>query len=157
MTMAESALAAGVSFALTDEQRALRELANEFAAKEIRPKEAEYDRHMTHPADVVAKAHEVGLMNLHVPPEYGGPGLGVFADVLVDEELCWGCSGIATAIMVNGLGAGPVILAGTDEQQRAWLPPLVEAPILCSFCLTEPGAGSDVSGIQTTAVRRGGE
>ena len=65
----------GVSFALTDEQKALRELAREFAAKEIRPRAAEYDVHMTHPADVIAKAHEVGLMNLHVPAELGGLGL----------------------------------------------------------------------------------
>ena len=65
----------GRSFALTDEQKALRELARDFAAKEIRPKEAEYDAQCTHPADVIAKAHEVGLMNLHVPRSYGGPGL----------------------------------------------------------------------------------
>ncbi len=63
----------GVSFALTEEQRALRDLAHEFAEKEIRPKAAEYDEHQTHPADVIARAHEIGLMNLHVPVEYGGP------------------------------------------------------------------------------------
>src|SRR5919198_1636959 len=147
----------GVAFALTDEQRDLRSLAHEFAAREIRPKAAEYDEHSTHPADVIARAHEVGLMNLHVPPEYGGPGLSVFDGVLVDEELCWGCAGIGIAIMASGLGAGPVLLAGTEEQKREWLPPLVQEPILCSFCLTEPNAGSDVSGIQTTAVRHGDE
>ncbi len=64
----------GISFALTDEQKALRALAREFAEKEIRPKAAEYDVVMKHPVDVVAKAHEVGLMNLHIPEEYGGPG-----------------------------------------------------------------------------------
>src|SRR5919202_1177350 len=72
------ATAGGVSFALTDEQKALRELAHEFAAKEIRPKAAEYDRNSTHPADVIAKAHEVGLMNPHIPEEYGGAGLSAF-------------------------------------------------------------------------------
>ena len=65
--------ATGISFALSDEQRALRELAREFAEKEIRPKAAEYDEHATHPADLIAKAHELGLMNVHVPEEYGGP------------------------------------------------------------------------------------
>jgi acyl-CoA dehydrogenase len=145
----------GVSFALTDEQKALRELAHEFAAKEIRPKAAEYDEHQTHPADVVAKAHEVGLMNPHIPEELGGPGLGGVEGVLIGEELCWGCSGIGTSIVANILGALPVMLAGSDEQRREWLPPLLEAPILCSFALTEPNAGSDVSGIQTTAVRHG--
>jgi acyl-CoA dehydrogenase len=147
----------GVSFALTDEQKALRELAHEFAEKEIRPKAAEYDEHQTHPADVIAKAHEVGLMNPHIPEELGGSGLGGFEGVLIGEELCWGCSGIGTSIVANILGALPVMLAGSEEQHRTWLPPLLEEPILCSFALTEPNAGSDVSGIQTTAVRQGDE
>jgi acyl-CoA dehydrogenase len=147
----------GISFELTDEQKALRDLAHEFAEKEIRPREAEYDEHSTHPADVIAKAHDVGLMNFHVPEAYGGLGLGCFDGMLIGEELNWGCSGIGTALAVNGLGAGPVILFGTEEQKREWLPPLVEEPLLCSFGLTEPNAGSDVSGIQTTAVRRGDE
>jgi acyl-CoA dehydrogenase len=106
---------------------------------------------------VIAKAHEVGLMNPHIPEELGGPGLGGFEGVLIGEELCWGCSGIGTSIVANILGALPMLIAGTEEQQREWLPPLLEEPILCSFALTEPNAGSDVSGIQTTAVRRGDE
>jgi acyl-CoA dehydrogenase len=149
------ALATGISFALTEEQRGLRELAHEFAEKEIRPKAAEYDEHQTHPVDVIAKAHEVGLMNPHIPVELGGEGLGALDGALIGEELCWGCSGIATAIVANILGALPMLIAGSEEQRREWLPPLLEEPILCSFALTEPGAGSDVSGIQTTAVRHG--
>ncbi|MDQ2910761.1 MAG: acyl-CoA dehydrogenase family protein [Actinomycetota bacterium] len=144
-----------MSFALTEEQRALRELAHEFAVREIRPKAAEYDEHQTHPADVIAKAHEVGLMNPHIPEELGGAGLGGLEGALIGEELCWGCSGIGTSIVANILGALPVLLAGSEEQKREWLAPLLEEPILCSFALTEPGAGSDVSGIQTTAVRQG--
>jgi acyl-CoA dehydrogenase len=157
MTTIEQAVAGGVSFALTDEQKALRDLAHEFAEKEIRPKEREYDEHSTHPAEVIAKAHEIGLMNLHIPEEYGGLELGGFELMLVGEELCWGCAGIGTAIAVNGLGHGPVIIAGTDEQKRQWLPPLVDEPLLTSFALSEPNAGSDVSSIQTTAVRHGDE
>jgi acyl-CoA dehydrogenase len=157
MASLEHGVGAGISFALTEEQRSLRALAHEFAEREIRPKAAEYDERSTHPADVIEKAHEVGLMNLNVPAELGGPGLTVFDSVLVDEELCWGCSGIGIAIMANGLGSGPVLLAGSDEQRREWLSPLAEEPILCSFCLTEPNAGSDVSGIETTAVRHGDE
>jgi len=94
----------GVSFALSDEQRALRELAREFAAKEIRPVAADYDERSQHPADVIAKAHEVGLMNPHIPEEYGGPGLSAFEQILIGEELAWGCSGIATSIVANILG-----------------------------------------------------
>jgi len=157
MATIEQGSATGVSFALTDEQRSLRELAHDFAAKEIRPKEADYDERMQHPADVIAKAHEVGLMNLHVPEEYGGLGLGCFEGILVGEELYWGCAGIGTSVSANGLGAGPVIIAGSDEQKATWLPPLIEEPILCSFGLSEPGAGSDVASMKTTAVREGDE
>jgi acyl-CoA dehydrogenase len=159
MTAIEEAMAAatGVSFGLTDEQRELRNLAREFAEKEIRPRAAEYDEQSTHPADIIAKAHEVGLMNPHIPSEYGGLGLPGFDGMLIGEELAWGCSGIAVSIVANTLGAAPVMLAGTDEQKARWLPTLVDSPILCSFGLTEPNAGSDVSGIQTTAVRHGDE
>ncbi len=152
---ATETIGTGVSFALTEEQRALRELTHEFAVREIRPKAAEYDEHQTHPADVIAKAHEVGLMNPHVPEELGGAGLGSIEGALIGEELCWGCSGVGTSIVANILGALPVLLAGSEEQKQEWLAPLLEEPILCSFALTEPGAGSDVSGIQATAVRRG--
>src|SRR5436309_16057072 len=89
----------GVSFALTEEQRALRDLAHEFAEKEIRPKAAEYDEHQTHPADVIAKAHEVGLINPHIPEELGGAGLGALEGALIGEETCWDCSGIGTSIV----------------------------------------------------------
>jgi acyl-CoA dehydrogenase len=157
MATLETGVAGGVSFALTDEQTALRALAREFAENEIRPKAAEYDEHQTHAAEVVAKAHEVGLMNLHIPERLGGLDLPAFEGILVNEELNWGCSGIGTTLCANGLAAGPILAAGTEEQQTEWLGPLVEEPILGCFGLTEPGAGSDVSGIQTTAVRTGDE
>jgi acyl-CoA dehydrogenase len=112
---------------------------------------------MRHPEELIAQAHEVGLMNLNVPSEYGGPGLGTFDGLLVGEELYWGCSGIGTSITANGLGAGPVILFGSEEQKARWLPPLIEQPILCSFGLSEPGAGSDVAALRSTAVRDGDE
>ena len=157
MTTIEQGAATGVSFSLTDEQKALRDLAHDFSAREIRPKEAEYDEKMQHPVEVIAKAHELGLMNLHVPEEYGGLGLGCFDGMLVGEELYWGCAGIGTSVSANGLGSGPVIIAGTDEQKTTWLTPLLEEPILCSFGLTEPGAGSDVAALKATAVREGDE
>ncbi len=157
MAIIEHGVSTGVSFALSDEQKALRELAREFAEKEIRPKAAEYDENQTHAADVIAKAHELGLMNLHVPEPLGGLGLSTFDGILVGEELNWGCSGIGTSIGANGLGSGPVIIAGTEEQKARWLPPLLEEPILCSFGLSEPEAGSDVAKLKTTAQRRGNE
>src|SRR5690242_9110990 len=108
----------GISFELTEEQKALRELAHEFAAKEIRPRAADYDEHSTHPADIVAKAHELGLINVHIPEAYGGLGLSCFDGMLVGEELCWGCSGIGTTLAANGLGAGPLIAFGRDDQKK---------------------------------------
>jgi acyl-CoA dehydrogenase len=150
-------ITSGISFALSDEQRALRELARDFANREIRPVAADYDERSQHPADVIEKAHEVGLMNPHIPDDYGGPGLSAFEQILIGEELAWGCSAIATSIVANILGSLPVLLAGSDEQKREWLPPLLEEPLLCSFALTEPGAGSDVSAIQTTAELRDGD
>jgi acyl-CoA dehydrogenase len=151
------ATATGISFALTDEQKALRALAHEFAEREIRPRAAAYDEHSTHPADVIAKAHELGLMNAHIPAELGGPELSGFDGMLIGEELSWGCAGIAVAIVGNVLGIVPLLIAGTDEQRRRFIAPLVDEPLLCSFALTEPNAGSDVSGIQTTATRHGDE
>src|SRR3954465_13489575 len=157
MAATEQTTASGVSFALSDEQKELRALAREFAAKEIRPVAAEHDVAMRHPVEVIAKAHEVGLMNLHVPAEYGGLGLNAFDGMLVGEELNWGCSGIGTSLGANGLGSGPVIIAGTHEQQARGRPPLLESPILCSFGLSEPDAGSDVARLKTTATRKGDE
>src|SRR5919109_822109 len=155
MAIIEETVTTGVSFELTQEQQSLRALTREFAEKEIRPKAAEYDREGTHPADLIAKAHDLGLMNPHLPAEYGGLGLPAFDGCLIAEELAWGCAGIAVSMFANTLGAAPVILFGSDDQKRTWLTQLIEQPILCSFALTEPNAGSDVSGIQTTAVRYG--
>jgi acyl-CoA dehydrogenase len=157
MVAIDESTAAGVSFALTEEQKELRRLARTFAEREIRPREAEHDVDQRHPAELVAQAHSLGLMNLHVAEEYGGPGLGAFDGLLVGEELYRGCSGIGTSITANGLGAGPVLLFGSPEQKARWLPPLVEQPILCSFALSEPGAGSDVAALRSTAVRVGDE
>jgi acyl-CoA dehydrogenase len=157
MVTIDESTAAGVSFALSEEQKELRRLARTFAEREIRPREAECDAEMRHPGEVIVQAHELGLMNLHVPQEYGGAGLSAFDGLLVGEELYRGCSGIGTSITANGLGAGPVILFGSPEQKARWLPPLVERPVLCSFALSEPGAGSDVAALRTIAARGGGE
>jgi acyl-CoA dehydrogenase len=148
---------AGPSFVLTDEQKAVRELAHDFAAKEIRPKAAEYDENSTHPADLIVKAHELGLMNKHVPERFGGSGLSALDGALIEEEMHWGCAGIGTSLGANDLGQTPVRIAGTEDQQQQWLSPLVEEPILCAFGLTEPEAGSDVGGMKTKAVRKGDE
>jgi acyl-CoA dehydrogenase len=144
-----------VDFTLTDEQKALRELAHDFAEKEIRPVAWEHDKDGSWPADVFAKAHEVGLMNTHIPEEYGGPGLSYLDGCLIEEELSWGCSGITTSLGANGLASAPVILAGSEEIKKKYLGMLAEELKYASFCLTEPGAGSDVSSMRTRAVKKG--
>ena len=144
-----------VDFTLTDEQKALREMAHDFAVKEIRPVAWEYDRDGTWPQEILEKAWELGLMNSHIPSEYGGPGVTYLDGALIEEELSWGCSGIATSIGANGLAVAPLTLGGSEPLKRMYLGMLTEAPLFASFCLTEPDAGSDVSGMRTTATRRG--
>src|ERR1700754_408171 len=144
-----------VDFTLTDEQIALREMAHDFAEKEIRPVAWEYDRDGTWPQAILEKSWELGLMNSHIPEEYGGPGVSYLEGTLIEEELSWGCSGIATSIGANGLATAPLSLAGSEELKKKYLGMLTEAPLFASFCLTEPDAGSDVSGMRTTAVRKG--
>src|SRR3954471_6799134 len=130
-------------------------MAHDFAAKEIRPVAWEHDKTGEWPGDELQKAWELGLMNSHIPEEYGGPRPSLLYGALVEEEPGWGCSGIATSITANGLATVPLQLGGSEELQRRYLTMLTEAPIYASFCLTEPDAGSDVSGMRTTAVRRG--
>ena len=144
-----------VDFTLTDEQKALREMAHDFAEKEIRPVAWEHDEAASWPGDVLEKSWELGLMNNHIPEEYGGPGASYLEGCLIEEELAWGCSGIATSLGANGLASAPVQVGGSEETKKKYLGMLTEAPIYASFCLTEPNAGSDVSGMRTTAVRKG--
>jgi acyl-CoA dehydrogenase len=144
-----------VDFTLTDEQEAMREMAHDFAEKEIRRVAWEYDKDGTWPQDIIDKAWEIGLMNGHLPEEYGGPGLSYLDGAIIEEELAWGCSGISTTLSCNGLASAPIALGASEELKKEYLGRLSEAPLLASFCLTEPDAGSDVSGMKTTATKRG--
>ena len=144
-----------VDFTLTDEQKDLREMAHNFAEKEMRKVAWEYDKEGTWPQEIIEKAWEVGLMNTHTPEKYGGPGLDYLSGCLIEEELGWGCSGIGTSLAANGLASAPVALGGSEEIKSEFLGMLTEGPKLASFCLTEPDAGSDVSGMKTTATKQG--
>ena len=146
-----------VDFTLTDEQKDMREMAHDFAEKEIRPVAWEYDKDGTWPQDIIDKAWELGLMNTHLPEEYGGPGLDYLTGCVIEEEIGWGCSGIGTSLSCNGLATAPIILGGSEEIKKKYLGMLTEEAKLASFCLTEPDAGSDVSGMRTTAVRKGNQ
>jgi len=146
-----------MSFTISEEQREVRRLAREFAAKEIVPVAQEYDQREEVPWQVVEKAFEVGLMNLVVPEEYGGQGLDHLTGAMVAEEVAYGCLGIYGSFGANELALTPTLLAGTEEQKRRLLKPFCEKPRLAAFGLTEPNAGSDVAGLQTKADKRGTE
>ncbi|KAG2175751.1 hypothetical protein INT44_000229, partial [Umbelopsis vinacea] len=146
---------AGYVFALSEEQKSFQDLARKFALDEIIPVAAEHDRTGKYPTDVIKKAWELGLVNTHIPAEYGGLGLGVLDGAIVTEELAFGCSGIQTAIEANGLAEAPLIVAGNDEQKKKYLGRMTEEPLMASYGVTEPGAGSDVAGLKTSAVKKG--
>ena len=144
-----------IDFSLTEEQVQIQELARKFAREEIIPKAAHHDQTGEFPREIVKKAWDIGLMNTHVPAEYGGAGLGVLDGCLITEEFAYGCTGIATAMEANGLAAAPVIVAGNEEQKKEFLGRLTREPLFAAYCVTEPGAGSDVAGIRTSAKRVG--
>src|ERR671931_1103909 len=144
-----------VDFTLSDEQKALREMAHDFAEKEMRPVAWDLDRDGTWPAEIIKKAWELGLMNSHIPEEYGGPGASYMDGTLIEEEFGWGCSGVGTSLACNGLASAPVMIGASEETKQKYLGMLTEEPKLASFCLTEPDAGSDVGGMKTRAVKKG--
>lgn len=146
-----------VSFGLSEEQRQLKQLAHEFSKNEIAPKSKHYDETAEYPWEVLKKAWEVGIMNTNIPEEFGGLGLGCFDAALIAEEIAWGCTGIGTAIEANGLAQAPVIIAGNDEQKKTFLQPMTEELLMAAYCVTEPGAGSDVQSLKTKAVKHGDE
>lgn len=146
-----------LSFEFNDEQRMLRDLAHQFAEKEIVPLAEHYDTSGDYPWPILKKATDLGLMNLNIPEEFGGPGTSVLEECIVNEELAWGCSGIQTAMMLNSLAAWPIILAGNQAQKSKYLGEwIVDNRKMAAYGLTEPAAGSDVAGIKTTAVKKNG-
>ena len=145
-----------IDFALTDEQQEMRDLAHTFAEEEIRPVAAELDEREEFPWELVKKAGELGLTSFAFPEEIGGLGItDELTNCIITEELSWGCAGVATVLGATHLASIPMLIAGTDEQKRRLLKPVIERNGLCAMALTEPGAGSDVAAMTTTARRDG--
>jgi acyl-CoA dehydrogenase len=144
-------------FSLTPEQESLRDLARKFARSEMTPHAAECDRTARFPEEIYRKAYELGLMNLNVPTDYGGSGLGALEQCLIVEELAYGCGGMTTSIIANCLALEPILLGGTDEQKARYLQPFCSKYQLASFALTEPSGGSDAGAVHTRARREGEE
>ena len=149
--------AGGFSLQLSEEQAALQGLARQFAVNDVIPVAAQYDQTMEFPREVFNQAWELGLVNTHIPEAYGGLGLGCLEGCIIGEELAYGCTGIMTAMEANGLAEAPVIIAGTHEQKAKYLGRMTEEPLQAAYGVTEPGAGSDVAGLATTAVKKGDE
>ncbi|NP_999204.1 medium-chain specific acyl-CoA dehydrogenase, mitochondrial precursor [Sus scrofa] len=147
----------GFSFKLTEQQKEFQATARKFAREEIIPVAAEYDRTGEYPVPLLKRAWELGLMNTHIPESFGGLGLGIIDSCLITEELAYGCTGVQTAIEANTLGQVPLIIGGNYQQQKKYLGRMTEEPLMCAYCVTEPGAGSDVAGIKTKAEKKGDE
>ena len=144
-----------MDFRLSDEQLALQATARRFAEQEIKPIAAAHDQSGEMPMGVMRKAWELGLSCTSLPAEYGGVGLSALDSALVVEQLAWGCAGMTTSIMANDLGLTPILVAGSEEQKRAWLGRIASSFQMVAFCLSEPNAGSDVAGLQLQARRDG--
>lgn len=144
-----------MEYPLNDLQKEIRDLARKIAEEKIVPVRAKYDETGEFPWDIVKVLAESDLFRVFIPEEYGGLGGGVFEMVLAVEQLSWGCAGIALAYAGTALGAYPIIMFGNEEQKQKYLPRIADGEILAAFALTEPNAGSDAGGIQTTARKEG--
>ena len=122
-----------VNFQLDEMQEGLKELAHDFAIDEIRPKAEHWDAESQYPKDAITAAHEMGILNLHIPEKYGGLGLGCMEEVLVNEELAWGDPGFATAAYATALACAPLITGATEEQKEIWLRRVAEEGHLASY------------------------
>jgi alkylation response protein AidB-like acyl-CoA dehydrogenase len=142
-------------FYLSDEQRQMRDLVRAVARGRIAPKAAEVDETEAYPAEQLRRLAEQGVMGLYVPEAYGGTEMGALAFCLAVEEIAWACASTAVIYLVQYAGGFPIVLAGSEDQKRRYLPRLASGEITAAFSLSEPGSGSDAASISTTAVRRG--
>ena len=144
-----------MNFSLSEEEKALQDTAKKFARDKMRPQAAHCDETQEFPKDVLQQAWELGLLNMTIPSEHGGMAVSHTAQVIVSEELGWGCSGMATSMICNDLALLPIVIGASTVQKEKFLRPFTEKFKLASFCLTEPGAGSDVASMRCTARLEG--
>ncbi|MDI1435075.1 MULTISPECIES: acyl-CoA dehydrogenase family protein [Polyangium] len=144
-----------VDFSLSEEHKGLIETARRFTKERITPIAAACDHESRFPMDVFKEAWEIGLVNPTVPAEYGGSGMGELENAIITEELAYGCTGIQTSLLANGLALTPIKLGGSEEQKKKYLGLLTSEPVMASYATSEPDAGSDVAGIQTRFAQHG--
>ncbi|MHB1128096.1 MAG: acyl-CoA dehydrogenase family protein [Bacillota bacterium] len=144
-----------MDFYLSDELQMMQSTVRRLAKEKIAPRAAEIDETCTFPEDIYQAYKETGLLGLDYPEEYGGSGMGTLALCLAIEEAAKYCCASGLILLLTKLPGMPILLAGTEEQKQKYLRGICEGTLKGSFCLTEPGAGSDASNIQTTARRKG--
>lgn len=144
-----------MDYFLTEEQRMLKELVRRIVEEHVIPVRAELDEKEEFPREILKICAESGLFGVSIPEQYGGSGGGVFETCLVVEELSRGCVGVSVSYAASNLCAYPILLYGTEEQKRKYLPELASGRKLGAFAVTEANAGSDVASMQTQAVRDG--
>jgi alkylation response protein AidB-like acyl-CoA dehydrogenase len=141
-----------MNFDLTDAQRQIRDLCRDFAEREIRPRAAEIDRTDEFPWDLYKRMAELDILGMTVPPEYGGSGADTVSWCIAQEELARGAAAVADSQLLCKLMCDMLLNNGTEEQRRRWVPAMVRGEKICCIAQTEPGTGSDVAGVQTTAA-----
>ncbi len=146
-----------LSFEVTAEQKILVEETRRFTREKIIPVAAKADKTHEFPMDVFKEAWDLGLVGPNIPEAYGGAGLGEVDNVLLTEELAFGCTGIQTSMTANTLAATPILIAGNDAQKKKYLGSLTSEPIFAAYALTEPAAGSDAAGIQARCRKDGND
>ncbi len=145
------------AFDLTEEQKLFRQTVRELAEEKIAPRAAEIDEKAEFPWDVFEVLKKNDLLGLHIPAEYGGSGADAITFCILVEEIARVCASSSLIPGVNKLGSVPILLAGTEEQKKTYLPPIARGEAMISYALTEPGAGSDAAALRTRAERRGEE
>ncbi|WP_206489650.1 isobutyryl-CoA dehydrogenase [Rhodococcus sp. KRD162] len=144
-------------FTLNEDERAINDTAREFADEFLAPNAVEWDQNKHFPVDVLRKAADLGMGGIYIREDVGGSGLTRVDSVRIFEQLATGDPSIAAYISIHNMVAWMIDTYGTDEQRRTWLPGLCAMDQLGSYCLTEPGAGSDAAQLSTKAVRDGDE
>lgn len=141
-----------MDFKLNEEQKMIKRMVRDFAEKEVAPRAKEMDRSGEMPADLICKLAETGVLGLPIPEEYGGGGGSFLSYIIAVEELSRACAATGVTVETHvSLGTEPILNWGTEEQKQKYLPKLAEGEMIGSFGLTEPNAGSDAAGLETTA------
>ncbi|HHS12596.1 MAG TPA: acyl-CoA dehydrogenase [bacterium] len=144
-----------MDYFLTEEQTMIRDLARQVAQERIKPVAAKYDESGEFPWEIIETLAQMDFFRIYLDAEYDGLGLGAMGLVLATEELSRACGGIALGFAATALGTMPILLSGSDEQKKKYMPGLASGKNLAAFALTEPEAGSDASNMRTTAVKDG--